>query len=181
MKVRPSNCWSSRTLGLIEPQVGVAQGANSTIAGLAIQTNKMLSQESFFPCPACGEIIGSHSSNCKYCNAEIDPEAAEIAATFNRKLTRLVTTQAWPRNTAGVMWIAFAMQFLFAAMGRLTIIGMMLAVPVMLIRWQSRIGGIKTNDVDFTTARRNRNIALLLWLPTPIVIVLALLIFTGRF
>ena len=81
------------------------------------------------------------------------------------------------RNIASVMWVAFAVQFLFVAMGRLAFIGMMAAVPVALIRWQIRFGRLKTSDVDFQTARRNRTIAWLLWLPTPIVVVLAVFIF----
>ena len=140
----------------------------------------MLSQESFFPCPTCGEIIGSNETRCKYCKTEIDPQAAQVAANLQQEVNQACNDASMARNVASVMWVAFVVQFLFAAMGRLAFIGMMIAVPLMLIRWQSRYGRIKTTDVDFKTARRNRTIAWLLWLPTPLVILAALLIFAAR-
>jgi hypothetical protein len=166
-------------------------------------------QESFLPCPTCGEIIGSNAPHCKYCNASVDPQAAAVAADLQQEVNQACNDARMARRVAGIMWIAFAMPFLFAAMGGLAFIGtmvggmpllwivtallfvlswmgvlafigMMVAVPPMLIRWQSRFGHIKTNDVDFKTARHNRNIALLLWLPTPVVIAVALFIFGSR-
>jgi hypothetical protein len=137
-------------------------------------------QEAFFPCPSCGEIIGSRATRCKYCNTEVDPQAAQVAANLQQEVNQACNDASMARNAASVMWVAFAVQFLFAAMGRLAFIGMMVAVPLMLIRWQVKYGRLKTNDVDFKTARRNRTIAWLLWLPTPLVIAGALFIFAAR-
>lgn len=33
-----------------------------------------------------------------------------------------------------------------------------------IIRWQVKFGGIKTNDPDYPRAKRNRNLAVSLWL-----------------
>lgn len=140
----------------------------------------MQSQESFFPCPSCGEIIGTSATKCKYCNSEIDTYTAIASATLQSQINEACNDASMVRNVAGVMWIAFVVQFLFAAMGRLAFFGMMIAVPIMLVRWQIKYGRIKTDDIDFKSARRNRTIALLLWLPTPLVIVAALLIFVAR-
>ena len=165
-----------------------------------------LTQESFLPCPNCGEIIGLNAPRCKYCNADVDPQAAAIAAALQKEVNQACNDARMARRVAGMMWLAFAMPFLFAAigglaffgtmvggmpllwivtsmlfllswLGALAFIGVMVTLPLMLIRWQSRFGGIKTNDLDLNTARHNRNIALLLWLPTPVVIAVALFIF----
>src|SRR5258706_4077008 len=167
----------------------------------------MLSQESFFPCPTCGSIIGSSAPRCKYCNAGVDPQAAALAANLQQEVSAACDDARMARSAAGMMWIAFAiqvlaaamgllifihilvgvvavramaMQFLLALIGQLAFIGTMVVLPFMLIRWQSRYGRIKTNDVDFKRARRNRNITLLLWLPAPIVIALVFYIFRSR-
>jgi hypothetical protein len=168
-----------------------------------------LSQESFLPCPNCGEIIVSTAPRCKYCKAGVNPEAAVIAATLLQEINQACDDARTVRSMAGLMWMAFAMPFLLAAMGGVAFIGTMLGgmpllwivsamlfllswigclaflcmavtLPLVLIRWQSRFGGLNTNDVDFKMARHNRNIALLLWLPTPVVIALALFIFRSR-
>lgn len=140
----------------------------------------MLSQEAFFPCPSCGEIIGANATRCRYCSVEIDPQAAQAAAGLQQRVNEACNDASMARNVASVMWVAFAMQFLFAMIGRLAFIGMMLAVPILLIKWQVRFGRLQTNDPDFKAARRNRNIALLLWLPTPFVIIAAVFIFAAR-
>lgn len=139
----------------------------------------MQSQESFFPCPSCREIIGTSATKCRYCNSEIDTQTAIASATFQNEINQACNDASMVRNVAGVMWVAFVVQFLFAAMGRLAFFGMMIAVPVMLIRWQIKYGRIKTDDIDFKLARRNRTIALLLWLPTPFVIVAAIVMFAA--
>jgi hypothetical protein len=163
-----------------------------------------LTQESFLPCPGCSEIIASNAPRCKYCNASVDPQAAAVAAHLQQEVNQACHDARMARNAASLMWIAFAvlvvavvmaflilirilaglllvwamaMQFLLAVIGQLAFIGIMVALPLMLIRWQSRYGRIKTNDVDFKTARRNRNIALLLWLPAPVVIAVGFFIF----
>src|SRR5262249_49999533 len=172
-----------------------------------MQTTIMLSQESFFPCPGCGEIIGSNAPRCKYCNAGVDPQAAAVFANLQPGGNQACHDARVARSAVGIMWIAFAMQvsaaalallifihvlagllvmwglamyFLLEVVGQLAFIGIMVALPLMLIRWQSRYGRIQTNDVDFQTARRNRNIALLLWLPAPVVTALVFFIFRSR-
>ncbi|HEX8677917.1 MAG TPA: hypothetical protein VF700_11885 [Segetibacter sp.] len=136
----------------------------------------MLSESNFFPCPNCNEIIGSDTSKCKYCNHPVDPVAAEAAIRLQERINQACNDASTMRNLAGFMWIAFAVQFIYALMGRLVFIGLMIAVPVMLINWQLKYGSIKSNDVDFRTAKRNRNISLLLMLPIPIVIVALIMI-----
>jgi hypothetical protein len=120
----------------------------------------MLSQEAFFPCPSCGEIIGSNATRCKYCNTDIDPHAAQAAANVQLEVNQACNDASMARNVASVMWVAFAVQFLFAAMGRLAFIGMMAAVPLMLIRWQSRYGRLKTSDrLQDRAAKSNHRLA----------------------
>jgi hypothetical protein len=136
----------------------------------------MLSQTSYFPCPNCNEIVSSESTSCKYCKREIDAHAADAAIKLQERINHACNDASMVRNLAGFMWIMFAVQFLFAFMGRLLFFGLMVGVPVMLIKWQFNYGDIRTSDVDFRSAKRNRNLALLLWAPTPVLIVVVIVV-----
>lgn len=141
----------------------------------------MLSQTYFFPCPNCSEIISSDADKCKYCNHPVDPVAAQDAIKLQEQINQACNDASTLRNLAGFMWVAFAIQFIYALMGRLFFFGLMIAVPAMLINWQLKFGRIRTNDVDFKSAKRNRNIALGLWMPIPILlIVLIVILAAGR-
>lgn len=136
----------------------------------------MLSKQSFFPCPNCGETIGSDKAICRYCKSPIDPAAATAAIDLQQRINQACNDASMARNMAAFMWLAVVIQIIYAVAGRLLFFGLMLGLPFMLFRWWGKYGRIKTSDVDFASARRNWKIALLLWAPTPLVLaVLAIL------
>jgi hypothetical protein len=138
-----------------------------------------LTPQSFFPCPNCAETIGSDARECKYCHAQIDPAAAAAALQLQRQINEACNDASTLRNLAGFMWVTVVIQFIYATIGQVLFFGSMIAVPLIIIRWQTRYGRLVTDDVDFKAARQKRNIALALWLPTPLVLI-AILVVMGR-
>ena len=76
---------------------------------------------------------------------------------------------------AGAMWILFGVSFILTA-GTVGVFGLFFLIPVYLIYWQIKYGSLKTADPDYLKAKRDRLIALLLWLPAGLLKLLTLLI-----
>lgn len=116
-----------------------------------------------FPCPNCGQMISSDAANCRFCSAAIDSGAAAAGAVLQEKVNTACNQAKLLRNAAGVMWIFFLLGLLLPIGLGFTIL--FFVIPVWLIVWQVKFGNLKTADVDYGRAKRDRFIALLIWLP----------------
>ena len=119
---------------------------------------------SILPCPQCGEMIYSDVTACRFCSAAIDPQAAAAGAKLQKRINDACNHAKIVRNMAGVMWILFLVRFVFFGLVW-GFIGLFFFVPAYLIFWQVKYGSLKTQDPDFNRAKRDRLIALLIWLP----------------
>ena len=138
---------------------------------------------STFPCPNCHEFISTNMTTCKYCSVPINTQAASIAVELQDKVNRACNDASLVRNLAGVMWVFFFVR-LIPFIGFVASIGvfvLFLLVPVRLIMWQIRFGGIQTADVDYKRAKRNILVALGLWLLIIIVPILLIFLLAGTF
>ena len=132
-----------------------------------------------FPCPNCHEFINTGMTTCNYCSVPVDPQAANAAVEFQEKINKACNDASLVRNLAGVMWVCFFVR-LIPFIGFVTAIGMLVLfflVPIRLILWQIRYGGIQTVDVDYKRAKRNILFALGLWL----LIIIVALVIAGAF
>jgi hypothetical protein len=136
-------------------------------------------QPSILACPSCGQMIYSDSTKCRFCSAEIDPVAAAAGAALQKKVNDACNLAKVTRHMATSMWVFFVLGFIFG-FARLGVLVLFVAVPVSLVLWQIKYGRLQTADPDFKKARRDRWIALALWLPVGIlqfiVLVLAALL-----
>jgi hypothetical protein len=121
-----------------------------------------------FPCANCGEMIYSDSSNCRFCQAPVDRQAAEAAADVQKHVNDAVNLAKWTRNVAGAMWGLVGIGLIFGV-ASLAATACIFLIPASLIYWQIKYEGLKTSDVDFKKTRRDRLIALLLWAPASII------------
>ena len=121
-----------------------------------------------FPCANCGEMIYSDSTACRFCSAPVDNQAAEAAADVQTRVNNAVNLAKWIRNTAGAMWVLVGLGLIFgiASLGALACV---FIIPISLIYWQVSFGGLKSADTDFAKTKRDRLVALLLWLPASLV------------
>lgn len=125
----------------------------------------MLAQPQTYPCPNCNEIINDTMEKCRYCSAPVDRQAAAAAAETQGKVNQACSDASYLRTAAFVLWVFLGLSFIpFIPAVGWAFLFTFVAVPVMVIRWQIKFGGIKTNDPDYPKAKRNRNIALVLWL-----------------
>ena len=122
---------------------------------------------SILPCPQCGQMIYSDSTRCRFCSAEIDPVAAAAGAAVQKQVNDACNLAKATRHMATAMWVFFVVGFIFGS-ARFGVIGLFFAVPVSLILWQVRYGRLQTNDPDYKRAKRDRWIALALWLPVSV-------------
>ncbi len=119
-----------------------------------------------FPCPNCKEIINDSMRECRFCHAPIDPQAARAAGELQARVNAACSDASTTASAAYVMlaflvldvlpipfvpfWLAYLLTFF--------------AVIFMIIRWQTKFGGLRTHDPDYKRALFSRNVALVLWL-----------------
>jgi len=127
-----------------------------------------------FPCANCGEMIYSDSATCRFCSAPVDRNAAEASADNQKKVNNAVNMAKWIRNAAGAMW-GFVGLGMFFGLLSLAAIACIFLIPVSLIYWQISFGGLKTADADYAKTKRDRLIALLLWLPASFIQILIII------
>ena len=131
-----------------------------------------------FPCPKCNELINTGMDRCSYCSAPIDSAEAEAAAAIQDQVNRAYSDASFIRNMAVGGWVFFLIRYIpfVGIAGWIGMFILMVLVPIKLVVWQVRFGGIKTNDPDHKRAKTNRNVAFLIWIPLPILIGLAFLV-----
>jgi hypothetical protein len=118
-----------------------------------------------FECPSCRETINTSVTQCPYCSALVDRNAAEAAAELTGKVSQACSDASYVRILAGSI-VAFFFLFLVPFLGIVGLAGyyvLLVLVPVMAIRWWIRYASLRTQDRDFGRAKRNVVIALALW------------------
>lgn len=125
----------------------------------------MFAQPQTYSCLNCNEIINDAMEKCPYCSSPVDRQAAAAASENQSKVNQAVSDASYLRTAAVVMCVFLGLSFipLIPLVGwafLFTFVGLL----VMIIRWQIKFGGIKTDDPDYPRAKRNRNLALGLWL-----------------
>ncbi|HEY0097618.1 MAG TPA: hypothetical protein VGB76_01580 [Pyrinomonadaceae bacterium] len=125
----------------------------------------MFEQTLSFPCPSCKEIINDRAEQCKYCGAPIDKGVAQFAAEVQGKVNQAYSDASYLKSTAVALWTLLAISLLpFGACVFIGAVIIFFVLPVMLVRWHLRFNNLNTTDPDYRKAKRNKNIALVLWL-----------------
>ena len=125
----------------------------------------MFEQVLQFPCPSCKEIINDSAEQCKYCGAPIDKGVAQFAAEVQSKVNQAYSDASYLKTAAFAIWSLLGLSVLpFMLFGFYGAVFIFFALIVMLIRWQLKFSNINTTDPDYQKAKRNKNIALILWI-----------------
>lgn len=126
----------------------------------------MLSQVTSFRCPNCNEFINTDADTCRFCFAPVNRGEAEAAAEVQTKVNRACSDASYIRIVAGAMLAFLGISYVpfIGGVGACGFGITVLAVPVMLLLWQSRFGKLETDDPDFTSARKTKNTAFIIWL-----------------
>ncbi len=121
-----------------------------------------------FECPQCKETIDAAEKQCRFCGAAIDAEAAEKAAAVMARVNQACSDASYLRVAAVATLVFLGLMFLpfFSWYGTWGFYILVVAVPVMAMRWWARFFRIETDDHDFIRARRTvAVISLLVFFP----------------
>ena len=116
------------------------------------------------PCTNCGQIIYSDAEKCRFCSTKVDRQAAATGTEVQARVNTACNQAKVLRNSAGVMWTFFLGGLVFMPLGW-GFSGLFFVIPAWLIYWQVKFGNLQTRDVDYARAKRDRLIALIIWLP----------------
>lgn len=122
-------------------------------------------QPQVFQCQNCREFINTSMTNCPYCGVEISLEAATAAADVQSKVAKACSDANFLKIMARALAIFFLASLVpfvggIAGWGFLFLL---IAVPVMLVRWWIKYSGIQTSDQDYEGAKRNTIISAVTW------------------
>ncbi|MGI8735640.1 MAG: hypothetical protein ACR2LM_20340 [Pyrinomonadaceae bacterium] len=104
---------------------------------------------------------------CPFCRVIIDKQAAATAAELQERANQSCSDASYVRIAAIAMFVFLGLSFIRLPFIDVTSWGFaatFVIVIVLIIRWQVRFGRLKTKDPDYLTARRQKNLALVLWL-----------------
>jgi hypothetical protein len=116
-------------------------------------------------------MIYSDTTKCRFCSAPVDSATATAAADNQAKVNNACNQAKWIRNMAGAMWALMGVSLIFTA-GTIGVFAFFFLIPLSLIYWQISYGRLKTSDPDYQKAKRDRLIALGLWVPAALIEVL---------
>jgi hypothetical protein len=117
-----------------------------------------------FACPSCKEIINDSMMQCRFCGAPVDPTIALGLAAVQDKVNQACSDASYLKTAALIMSACLGLSFIpFIPLVGLGFFLIFCAVLFMLIRWQIKFGGLVTNDPDYGSARRSKNLSLALW------------------
>lgn len=120
-------------------------------------------QPSTLPCPSCGQMIYSDTTKCRFCSADIDPAVAAAGADLQAKVNNACNQAKLIRHMATAMWVLFFVGFIFSG-GTLGVLAFFFIIPVSLILWQIKYSSLKSADLDYKKAKKDRLVAVALWL-----------------
>ncbi|MCU1268556.1 MAG: hypothetical protein JWM21_4874 [Acidobacteria bacterium] len=119
----------------------------------------ILEHLSLFPCFACREIISPTASNCRFCGAPVDYDAARFAAEQQTRLQQAKNRAKALRLLSGA-FLVFLLFVLIAWRGPRTSLALLAVLPVLLaVRW-IRPGNSSGGNRDFTKMRGHTLLAL---------------------
>jgi hypothetical protein len=112
-------------------------------------------QPRIFECPNCKQTIDTAAVKCPFCSVTIDPKLAEAAADTMSKINQACSDASYLRIMASTIVVCLLLSFL-PLIGFAALIGfyfLLVAVPVMTIRWWVKFGGLSSSETDWRRAK----------------------------
>lgn len=107
-------------------------------------------------CPKCNQTINTAATVCPFCSAPIDHGAAELAADSLDKVNKAVGDARYLKGAAGLIPVFLGLSFVpfLSTLGSWGLNFLLVAAPVLAIRWWFRFNGVKTADPEFAGAKK---------------------------
>ena len=125
----------------------------------------MQSQSRTFRCPNCNEMINDQMQQCRFCSVPLDPGIVALAAERQEKANQACSDASYLKTAAIAMFVFLSLSLIpFVPLVYWGFLVTFFVVLALLIRWQVKFGSLLTSDADYGTAKRSKNVALVLWL-----------------
>jgi len=124
-----------------------------------------LNQPQVFQCQNCREFINTSMTLCTYCGVTINASAAAAAADIQTSVANACSEASFLKimARAQVAFFVFSLIPLIGGFAGWGFLFLLIAVPVMLIRWWVKYRNLQTGDKDYEKAKRNTIIAAVIW------------------
>ena len=136
-------------------------------------------QPRIFQCPNCKEFINTSMAECRFCHVPVDHNFASVAAETQDKTNAACNDASFLKTVARVTVIVYLTSWIpfIGWFGSIAFLILMIAVPIMEIRWYVKYSGIPTKDADYNRAKRDAVVALAIWGAMIVVWILVVIIY----
>ena len=104
-------------------------------------------------------------TECRYCGQVIDAQSAQALADVQDRIHQACSDASYFRIAVGAMTVFYFVGWLpfFGAMGDAAFYFLLVAIPIMCIRWFVRVRNVHTDDPDFKKAKSIMRVVLAIW------------------
>lgn len=122
-------------------------------------------REQTIQCQKCLEFVSSSLTNCEYCGAVISLEAEKVSEDAQSKVASARNDSYFLKLMARALAVSFiAMTFsIFSRMALASFLILLVAVPLMLVRWWVKYRGLQTEEHGYKMARLSAIGAVATW------------------
>lgn len=113
-------------------------------------------EPTIFDCPNCKETIDATADVCRFCGAKVDRDAARTAAIIMAQINKACSDASYMKSTTFTLPVFFVLRFVpfISLLGTIGFIGLLMAIPIWVLVWRRKFGGIVSSDRDYLKARR---------------------------
>ena len=116
-------------------------------------------------CPGCKQMINTLMTECNYCGLVIDPQTAQAGADSQDKIHQACSDASYFRIAVGALTVFYFVGLLpfIGALAKVAFFFLLVAVPIMSIRWFIRVRHVHSDDPDFLKAKYTMAVVVGLW------------------
>jgi len=140
----------------------------------------MSNPRGIFQCTSCHEYINDSMTNCQFCNALVDLTTVESAVKNVNETNKACNDGNYISILARSAVVFYLLSWIpilgaFAGWGFLFV---MLAIPILVIRWWVKYLEILTSDKDYQAAKKLILISLAIWAVMAVIWLIGSIIYT---
>lgn len=118
-----------------------------------------------FRCPNCQEFINTSLTECSFCHATVDVQAAQMAADAQGHAAQAYSDASVLKIMARAFLTLYLLSWIpiiggFAGWGAFFL---SIAVPIMFLRWWKKHASVQSADPDYPKAKKMSFVAMAFW------------------
>ncbi len=128
----------------------------------------MDSREQPVQCQNCLEFVSSSLTNCRYCGAVLGDENATSAEDAQSNIAHACRDGKFLKLMSRALAVCF-IALTFSIFSKLALAGfliLLVAMPILLIRWWIKYRSLQTEDQDYQEAKRETIMLAVIWCGT---------------